>query len=72
MDELSSRQKKALVIGGAIGALIGASVTWLMILAPSDGADDEEPVEISAGDVLSLMGAVSATVKMIDSFRRRL
>ncbi|MEM7034276.1 MAG: hypothetical protein AAF629_32335 [Chloroflexota bacterium] len=72
MDDLNPRQKKALFVGLVLGALIGAGITWLMILAPSDDVEDEEPQAISAGDILSLTGALASLVRMIDSFRRRL
>lgn len=72
LDELTSSQKKALTIGTLIGALLGAGITWLMILTPSDQPPEEEPQPISAGDILNLTGAAVSLVKMVDNFRRQL
>lgn len=72
MDELTPKQKKALTIGALLGALLGAGVAWLMIIAPSDEVEDEEAQPISAGDILNLAGAAAALIKMIDGFRRQL
>ena len=60
--ELEQKHKKALILGSLIGALLGAGATWLMIKAPLDLDQDEEPEPISAGEILNLTGAAATLI----------
>ncbi len=69
---LETKHKKALVIGSFVGALLGVGATWLMIKAPPDLIEGEEPEPISAGEIVNLTGAAATLINLVDNFRRRL
>jgi hypothetical protein len=69
---LETKHKKALAIGSLVGALLGAGATWLMIKAPTDLIEGEEPEPISAGEIVNLTGAAATLINLVDNFRRRL
>ena len=71
MESLQPRQKKELIIGALIGALLGAGAVWMLIFAPSDPeVDRDEP--ISANDILKLTSSAASLLNLLDWFRHRL
>ncbi len=69
MNNLEPQHKRILMIGSAIGAVLGAGAAYLMLTAPS--RDDPEVEPLAAGDILSLTAAASVLVrKLIDLSRR--
>ena len=72
LDELEPKHKRALVIGSLIGALLGAGAAYLMIKAPADLEEGEEPEPITPGEILTLTGAAASLMHLVDNFRRRL
>jgi hypothetical protein len=72
MDDLEPKHRRALVIGSLIGALLGAGAAYLMIKAPAELADGEEPEPITPGEILTLTGAAASLLRLVDNFRRRL
>ena len=69
--ELNKEQSLKLIIGGAIGALLGAGVAWLLMQAPSEATENEDPEPVSAGEVLALT-AGAALIRRLDDFRRKI
>jgi gas vesicle protein len=63
-------KQRVLLVGGAIGALLGAGVAYLLATAPSESEADEKP--ITAGDLISLTGAAAVIVRKVDDLRRKL
>ena len=70
--ELNKEQSLKLIIGGAIGALLGAGVAWLLMQAPSEATEDEGPEPVSAGEVLALTAGAATLIRRLDNFRRKI
>ena len=65
----TKKTQTGLVIGGLIGAILGAGVAYLLMTAPSD-PDEDTP--LTGGELLSLTSASAILIRKIDDFRRRL
>lgn len=68
---LPSKQQRGLLIGAIIGAMIGAGAAYLLMTAPANLEEGEEPDPITAKDLLVLTGAAAALVRKLDDVRRR-
>lgn len=64
------KKQTVLLVGGLIGAVLGAGVAYLLLTAPSDPEKGDDP--ITAGDLISLTGAAAVIVRKVDDLRRRL
>jgi len=69
---LDQDQTTKLIIGGLIGALLGAGAAWLLMQAPDGLEEGEEPNPISAGEVITLTGSAATLIRRIDDFRRKM
>lgn len=63
--------KRGLVVGALIGAILGAGVAFLLIKAPSNREDGEEPKPLSATDLIALTSGAAALIRKLDDVRRR-
>ena len=70
--ELEGKQKWALLIGGLIGAILGAGAAYLMTTAPSQVTEGEEVEPLSATELIALTSAAASLLRRVDDMRRRL
>ena len=70
--ELEGKQKWALLIGGLIGAILGAGAAYLMTTAPAQVAEGEEVEPLSATELIALTSAAASLLRRVDDMRRRL
>lgn len=70
--ELDLKQKRALAIGGIIGAILGAGVAYLLATAPADLKEGEEVKPLSAPELIALTSAAAALIRRLDDIRRRI
>jgi len=60
-----------LLIGGVIGALLGASVAYMLVKAPVNLKPGEDPGDVKTGDILELTSTVTKLVRLLDDIRRK-
>ena len=65
------QKQRGLLVGAIIGAILGAGIAYLLMTAPSNLEEGEEPKPISAKDLLGLTGTAAALVRKLDDVRRR-
>ncbi len=70
--ELDKEQSLKLTIGGAIGALLGAGVAWLLMKLPAETEEDEDPTPINPGEILALTAGAATLIRRLDDFRRKM
>jgi hypothetical protein len=70
--DLDRKQTSKLAIGGAIGALLGAGVAWLLMQSPAEVEEGEDPDPISASEVLALTAGAATLIRRLDDFRRKI
>jgi len=68
MDDTSKKQK-SILIGGIIGAVLGAGAAYLLMAAPSDSDED---VSLTGGELLGLTSAAAILIRKIDDIRRKI
>jgi len=69
---MESKQRMKLLWGALIGAVLGAGAAWLLMKAPADLPEGEEPEPISAGELLNLAGTAATLIRRLDDFRRKM
>ncbi len=69
--ELQAKHKRGMLIGALIGAILGAGTAYLMITAPSELEEGEEPKPVTAMELLALTSGVAALIRRLDDIRRR-
>ena len=67
---LEPKHQQVLLIGALIGAVLGAGVAYLLMIAPSE-EEDEESKSITARDLLGLTGTAAALIRKVDDVRRK-
>lgn len=67
MDDASKKQR-GVIIGGIIGAVLGAGVAYLLMATPSD---PEEDTPLTAGELLGLTSAAAILIRKLDDVRRK-
>ena len=70
--ELDQAQSKKLAVGTLIGALLGAGVAWLLMKAPANLEEGEEPDSISPAEILGLTSAAAILIRKLDDFRHKM
>lgn len=68
---LEIKQKRGLVIGAIMGAVLGAGAAYLLVTAPANLDEDEEPRPITATELISLTGLLASLIRRLDDLRRR-
>ena len=66
MDD--SKKQKGVIIGGLIGAILGAGVAYLLMTTSSD--PDEDKV-LTGSELLSLTSAAAVLFRKLDDIRRK-
>ena len=69
--ELETNQTRSLLVGAFIGAILGAGAAYLLVNAPANLEEGEEPAPITATELISLTGLVASLIRRLDDFRRR-
>ncbi|NJN98333.1 MAG: hypothetical protein HC875_31710 [Anaerolineales bacterium] len=69
--ELDAKKKQVLALGAIIGAILGAGAAYLLVTAPANTADGEEPQPITATEIIGLTSLVASLIRRLDDFRRR-
>lgn len=70
--ELDQTQRKKLVGGMLVGAILGLGAAWLLIKAPTGLAEGEEPEPITSLEILGLAGLAASLIRKLDDFRRKM
>jgi hypothetical protein len=65
-------KQRGMLIGALIGALLGAGAAFLLMTAPSDPEQGEDPEPVDAGDLLALTGSAAVLIRKLDDIRRRI
>lgn len=63
--------KRGLLIGGIIGAILGAGVAYLLITSPANPEEGEEAKPLGAADLIALTSGAAALLRRLDDVRRR-
>jgi hypothetical protein len=69
--ELEAKQKRGLLIGALMGAVLGAGAAYLLVTAPANLEEDEEPKPITATELISLTSLAASLIRRLDDMRRR-
>jgi hypothetical protein len=62
--------QKAMIVGSAIGALLGAGVAFLLLTAPHEKDFDTKP--ITGRDLLGFTGSAALLIRKLDDIRRKI
>lgn len=65
-------KQRVMAIGAVIGAVLGAGVSYLLMTAPADLEEGEEPKPITARELIGLTSGAALVIRRLDDFRRRL
>ncbi len=71
MNEDESIVRRALVVGGLIGALIGAGAAYVLVKYPAGRPLDQTSAPIKTKDLLSLTKTLTDLVDQLDNVRRK-
>ena len=69
--DIDEKKQRGLIIGGIIGAILGAGVAYLLMTAPANLGEGEEPDPLTGSELLSLTGAAAVLLRKLDDIRRR-
>lgn len=69
--ELEAKQKRGLIIGALIGAILGAGAAYLLMTVPAELAEDEEIKPLTATELVSLTSLAASLIRRLDDVRRR-
>lgn len=65
-------KQRVLLVGTAIGAVLGAGAAYLLVTAPTNLEEGEEPEPITARELLLLTGTAATLIRILDDIRRRI
>ena len=68
---VDEKKQRGLIIGSIIGAILGAGVAYLLMTAPANLEEGEEPDPLTGSELLSLTGAAAVLLRKLDDIRRR-
>ena len=69
--DIDENKQRGLIIGGIIGAILGAGLAYLLMTAPANLEEDDEPEPLTGAELLSLTGAAAVLLRKLDDIRRR-
>ena len=69
--DIDEKKQRGLIIGGIIGAILGAGVAYLLMTAPANLEEGEERDPLSGAELLRLTGAAAVLFRKLDDIRRR-
>ena len=65
--------QQVMLIGAAVGAILGAGAGYLLMTAPSDEeVSDIHPEPISTAEIIALTGVAASLIRRLDNLRRKL
>ena len=70
--ELDEKKQRGLIIGGLIGAILGAGIAYLLMTAPANLKEGEEPDSVTGSELLSLTSAAAVLIRKLDDIRRKI
>ena len=70
--KLEPRQRNALIVGGLVGAILGAGAGWLLIQSAEEDVTGEPRKPIGAGDVLKITNSAAGLLRQLDELRQRM
>lgn len=65
-------KQRVMAVGAVIGAVLGAGVGYLLMTAPSNLENGEEPDPITARELIGLTGGAALVIRRLDDLRRKL
>jgi hypothetical protein len=69
--ELEPRQRKAVIVGALVGAVLGAGTGWLLVQsAANNSRKPEQPIR--PGDVFKLLRNAAGLLRQLDDLRNRM
>lgn len=69
--ELDEKKQRGLIVGGLIGAILGSGIAYLLMTAPSNLEEGEEPDPVTGSELLSLTSAAAVLIRKLDDIRRK-
>ena len=69
--DIDEKRQLGLIIGGIIGAILGAGIAYLLMTAPANLEEGEEPNPLTGSELLSLTSAAAMLLRKLDDERRR-
>lgn len=66
-----SQKQQGLIIGAVIGAVLGAGLAYLLMTAPANLEEGDEPEPLTGAELLSLTGAAALFLRKLDDIRRK-
>lgn len=64
-------RQRSVVIGSIIGAVLGAGAAYLLMTAPANLEEGEEPKPITGKELLGLTASMAVLIRTLDDLRRR-
>lgn len=68
---VEDKKQRGLLIGALMGAVLGAGAAYLLMTAPVNLEEGEEPKPLTGAELLSLTGAAATLLRRLDDIRRR-
>ena len=69
---VDEKKQRGLIIGGLIGALLGAGVAYLLMTTPTNLEEGEEVEPLTGSELLSLTGTAAVLLRKLDDIRRKI
>jgi len=69
--DIDEKRQLGLIIGGIIGAVLGAGIAYLLMTTPANLEEGEKPNPLTGSELLSLTSAAALLLRKLDDIRRR-